>query len=175
MIPYDFDELVEKINAFNGDNDEEKKEIEKALDEIKDGNYTFLFSSESNGYEFGEDDVTLELAAEDVLGLLYYETDNYELFKKCQVSQLDEEFLNDTAHDQDALSNPLDNFSYGWESEVYENFIGGWCYILNGILNGSITEDNVEFYLKYFDKYEDYLYDGDIEYWIENYEEENEE
>ena len=172
VIPYGLDDLVDKINAFKGDNDEEKKEIEKALDEIKDGNYTFLFRSESDGYEFGEDDVTLELEAEDVLGLLYYETDKDEFFEKYKVDQLDEDFLRDSADDQDALSDPLDDFSYSWNSEEYENFIDGWCYILNGILDSSITEDNVEFHLKYFDKYEDYIYDGDIKYWLENYEEE---
>ena len=70
----------------------------------------------------------------------------------------------------EVIFNSIDDdgeFEYECESKCAENYIQSLALLINRILDGSITEDNVDDYLKYFS-------DGDFDFEMDDPLEDNE-
>ena len=120
------------------------------------------------GWDGKED---FSLSKEELLYLIKEQVNNRSLFNGTRVKKIDiQASLIELAT---ACAFPDDEPEGYWKisGECFPalNFVSGYAYILRNILDGIITEEDVDWYLEYFDEPENYESEFDtIEDWIES-------
>lgn len=162
IIPQELQDLHDQIQSEELSDDE----LLQQLQSLEGGEYTFLFTvvDGSGSYYFAEgEEQKITLTTQEVLGLLLNENpDCQPLMQLCNQS-IDENDINDKAEQLDFASG-YDYFSYGGECEQLDNYLDAWNTIISRILNGDITEQNLDVWLAYFN--EDENLESDIEDWV---------
>lgn len=173
VIPNELAELSEELEALDETDENAVKLIREELLQITGGKYTFYFTVEASGYYFTEDaEESIELSAKEALGLLYGQHDKDAAFDGICEESYDEDLINDKA-DELGFADDYDSFSYGGESEELEAYLNAWDYILDSIMSGDITEENLDSWLEYFDDSDNYEYEI-VEWYEEREDYENE-
>ena len=169
VIPNELSKLSEELESLYDSDKETVNEIRKKLHEVSDGQYTFYFTVEASGYYFTEDaEESVELTAEEALGLLRGKYDMPEVFDGICNIKYDEYLVNRKA-DELGFADDYDYFSYGGECEQLEAYLNAWDYIIDSILDDEIPEDLLDSWLEYFDDTDNYEYE--IVEWYEEREE----
>lgn len=164
-IPKELEELSNRISELDSDDKEAARTLMQELISIKEGEYTFIFDimDGSHTYYFAEcSEKKLYLNIDEALGLLwgYHQID--ELFCAICVKELDEDDINDWADDAN-IADMSDNLQYGGSCEELDGYIQAMGTLLDKILDGSITEENLAEWMEYFD--DNNNFDEDIEEW----------
>lgn len=165
-IPDELWEIAEELESLDTDDMESIEEIQEELRTLSAGKYTFTFSIESDGFCLAEDiSDTLELTANEVLGLLYDRYNYPEVFEAFHVAPLDEDFVNEKA-EQLELETDYDPYNYGGYSDELDNYVDAWSFIINKIYKSELDEDGLNSLLDYFNDTDNW--EGDITSWLEN-------
>lgn len=167
-IPNELEELSEKISELDINDTAAVRAIMQELISIKEGEYTFTFDivDGSHTYYFTEDSQEkLHLNIDQALGLLWGRHQLDELFRAICEEELDEDDINDWAYDAN-IADMSDNFQYGGSCEELDGYILAMGTLLEKILDGSITEENLAEWMEYFE--DNYNFDEDIEEWYNN-------
>lgn len=164
QIPDELYDLSTKIAELNGQGKQDVCSIKELLKTITDGEYTFTFDvfDGGNTFSFAEDyKVKIKLTTDQAIGLLcdYHNlTDfGYELLGK--------DFIDDIAVNM-GIADRCDYFGYGGSCDEIENYIDSICCVLKNIIEGKITEENLEGWMEYFEDRWNFEYH--IEEWHEN-------
>ena len=168
VIPKEMKSLSGEIDELNMDDPDSVSAMRDRLKSIKGGEYTFSFTVTDGDrmYYFTEDaEETINLTADQIIGLLWGHHGIDELFDGLCEKPLDEELINDKADEKGFACN-YDYFSYGGESEELEGFLNAWETLFDKIEEGIVTEDTLEKWLEYFDDSDNYEYG--IEEWYED-------
>lgn len=169
-IPDELSELDKALDNLDMDDAEEVETIRKQLKEVAADTYTFWFTIEAPDYCFADDvKAEIKLTSEQALGLLRGRHDFDTLFDGICDKCYDEDLVNAKARSK-GIADEYDSFTYGGESEGLEGWLEAWSYILDSILSGDITENEVDSWLEYFDDSDNY--EMEISDWYEEQDEE---
>ena len=144
----------------------------KVLNRIDSTDFICNLSAYENGACGGSWDgqEDFSLSKEELLYLIKERVNNRSLFNGIRVKKIDiQTCLLELAT---ACAFPDDEPESYWKisGECFPalNFVNGYAYILRNILDGIIAEENVDWYLEYFNEPENYESEFDaIENWIE--------
>ena len=167
-IPEELDDLSYELSELDTEDEEALGRMREQLMAITDGEYTFYFTLKKDGdYYLGEhEEAQLSLTANEVLGLLYGSYDMKEVFEGICDQRLDEDYINDKVEEEGIFNEEdddyYDGYSYSGESQQLDNYLDSWVYLLNNILSGNITEEQLDSWLRYFDEKD---YSWKIEFW----------
>ena len=165
VVPNELSELSEELESLDSTDDDAVRAIREKLKQISDGKYTFSFTVDASGYSFTEDaEECIELSAQEALGILYGKHKIDKVFNGICDESYDEYFINAKARKL-GIAEDYDNFIYGAECEPLETYLNAWGYILDAIMSGDITEEDIDSWLKYFD--DENNYDKQITVWRE--------
>ena len=164
-IPEELKDLSQRISELDINDPISTKNIISELKSIKEDKYTFVFDVVDGGhtYYFAEDyPAKINLDTKEAIGLLwgYHKIDN--LFKGLCDEPLGESDINEWAGYDNIASN-CDYFGYGGSCERLEQYIASMCTVLEKIFDGSITEENLDDWMEYFE--DSWNFDYDIEEW----------
>lgn len=177
VIPDELSDLSNDLESLDVNNEDEVSEMRKRLMEVKGGSYTFYFDvTDGEGdYYFAENEsVVIELTSDEALGLLRGEHDIAEVFDGICDNQFDESLINDKAV-KIGVADGYDNHTYSSdydeeeENELLDSCVDAWVTVIQKILDGEITEDDVDDWLWYFDDTDNF--EEDIESWHDEMEE----
>lgn len=164
-IPDELWEIAEQLKSLDTDDKASIEEIQEELRTLSAGKYTFTFSIESDGFCLAEAiSDTLELTANEVLGLLYDRYNYPEVFEAFHVAPLDEDFVNEKA-EQLELKTDYDPYNYGGYSDELDNYVDAWSFIINKIYKSELDEDGLNSLLDYFNDKDNW--EGDITSWLQ--------
>lgn len=176
-IPNELSVLSKDLEKLNANDENEVKKMRDRLFLVKDGPYTFSFNivNSEGDYYFAENEpIKIILSSEEALGLLRCEHDIANVFKDICEMKYDEEFINCKAKSI-GIADEYDNYTYSNEDEdedegkkIIKSCIDSWVTVIQKILDGEITEDNLEHWLWYFENQENF--EEDIEDWLEDLE-----
>lgn len=147
---------------------EECKKILEALDALKDGNYTFSGELiDENDFVVRSKNVSLEidaqLARDIVLDCMNTNLDSVDEFKEyVSESNLSEDDLTEVMHNQGTFF--ANSINSDWTCYELKYTLEAWEGLINQIMDGRITEDKIDKYLKYLN--EEY----EFEYWKSDFE-----
>ena len=149
QIPDELSELSTKISNLIIQGDQSRNQIKELLETVTDGEYTFTFDVFDGGYtySFAEDyKVRIKLATNQVIGLICDYHNLTDLGYEC----LGKNFIDSIAVDM-GIAERCDYFAYGGSCEEIENYIDSLCWVLDNIMEGRITEENLEEWMEYFE------------------------
>ena len=150
-----------------------KELLNQLIDTIKDTSFGCNVNASCglDGYSAEEE---LLLSKEEIYFLLDEQLDSKDVFAGKNLKRVDvESRLEELAYDaswpdgtpdeDDENYEDPDNFSYWGTCYHIEPYLNAYVFIIEKILSGDITEDNLDFWLSYFEDSSNY--DIDIEDW----------
>ena len=129
-----------------------RNDVREKLRAIKDGDYTFDFNIVDPidcRYYYEDAEGVIPLTAKEAIGLLYGQYDLKEVFEGFCEEALYYDFVNDKAEEAKIVNDYYD-FDYAGLSEELCRFLDTWAYIIDKILLGQITEENLNSWTEYF-------------------------
>ncbi len=151
-IPNELDELAAKLEKLDMNDEEAVKAIREKLLKVAAGEYTFSFNIVTSDSFYLSEDVKehISLTAPQALGLLYNVRPSQKVFQGFEVESVNEYTIENLA-EQMGFAEDYDYYSYGGECVAMDNYIDAWTDLIEGILAGDITEDNLDSWMEYFD------------------------
>ncbi|MGM9832339.1 MAG: hypothetical protein ACI31A_01455 [Candidatus Limisoma sp.] len=158
VIPDELSELSNELESLDTTDVEAIESIRNKLLQVTDSRYTFHFTVEANDYYFTEDaEEGIDLSAKEALGLLYGKHNKKEVFDGICKKSYDKNLINSKAEEL-GFANNYDNLIYGVNNECLEAYLNAMEYILDAIMSGEITDENLGTWLEYFDDSNNYEY-----------------
>lgn len=156
IIPNELSELSGELELLDESDEEAVMAVREKLKQVSDGKYTFSFTVEASDYYFTEGaEEAIELTAKEALGILHGHHGMDEIFEGICEESYDEDFINDKA-DELGFASDYDTFSYGSDCEQLDAYLSAWEYIIDSILFGGISEEDIDSWLEYFDDSNNY-------------------
>lgn len=156
-VPEELLDLAERLSATKNSLEPISDELKKQILEIKDSEYTFHFTITSGGYEFDSDvEEKISLTASQARGLLYaYLEEDDDLFKGIDYEHFGwdvEEFIDNKAEEKGfAVDSAIDYMSLDYDCPQFDDYLNQWLHLLDGIMDGSVTEENLDSYMPIVD------------------------
>lgn len=172
IVPMEHEELLNDLYGLNEEDDDAVEEMRERVKMVCDGDYTFGFDivDGTGDYEVAIDlEKKINLSRKEVLGLLKGECNASKVFDGICDEAFDEELIEAKAEDL-GFASKYNRYCYGGESQTLEHCVNAWLNIIESIFDGDVSEDNVDYWLKYFDDPDNFY--GDLYEWHENKEEE---
>ena len=167
IIPEELTELSDDLSELDMEDESAVEAMRERLRSVADGDYTFSFTIMDGGcsYYFAENaEEGIHLTREEALGLLKSEHDRIDAIQGGGCKVLDEDFINEKAEKM-GFADEYDRLNYGGRCDSIEQFVSAWDVLLDLILEGEVTEENLDKWLAYFDDSDNY--ETDIKEWFE--------
>ena len=163
VVPQECVDLAQALCNVDENDDYEVAKLRDALLSLKDGEYTFHIDvSDRDGWNYFAEDEPYKfyLSGDEIRQLLHSEFKGNKAFNGVCDKSLNKDFLNEKAEAMN-IADEFDYYFYVGQSEPLENYISSWVELIDRIMEGSVTEANVDQMLKYFEDSENWESDID--------------